>query len=226
MCCLVIAVATWDGVRWIRSNCRTIIIRRKLKKLQENLREVPICPQLFSHEMCSTLRANSYVRTTLVMYRSWRMPSSGMWHHFGILKMEATHSSETSVYNQPRQHHIQYDGILHSHRRANLKSYMYWSCLYIPVLCHCYREVYRTEGRVIVLRLDGGDCALPLRGWRLLVETFAWRMYLQTSHHKSNVNIGGNFILEEVCITSSAETISHLSVQLPALADNNNITGQ
>jgi hypothetical protein len=30
------------------------------------------------------------------------------------LKMEATRSSETSVYNKPTRHHIQEDGILHS----------------------------------------------------------------------------------------------------------------
>jgi hypothetical protein len=38
--------------------------------------------------------------------------------------MEVTHSSETSVYNKPTQHHIWEDGILHSHRHENLKSYI------------------------------------------------------------------------------------------------------
>jgi hypothetical protein len=37
--------------------------------------------------------------------------------------MEATCSSETSVYSKPTRRHIPEDGILHSHRRENLKSY-------------------------------------------------------------------------------------------------------
>jgi hypothetical protein len=42
--------------------------------------------------------------------------------------MEAARSSETSVYNKPTRRHIQEYGILHSHRREDLKS-----CLYIPL---------------------------------------------------------------------------------------------
>jgi hypothetical protein len=38
------------------------------------------------------------------------------------LKMEATHSSETSVYNKPTRRQIPEDCILHSHRSGNLKS--------------------------------------------------------------------------------------------------------
>jgi hypothetical protein len=41
------------------------------------------------------------------------------------LKMEATRSSETSVYNKPTQRHIPEDGILHSHLRENLKSHLF-----------------------------------------------------------------------------------------------------
>jgi hypothetical protein len=37
--------------------------------------------------------------------------------------MEATLSSETSVYNKPAWRYTSEDGILHSHRRENLKSY-------------------------------------------------------------------------------------------------------
>jgi hypothetical protein len=40
------------------------------------------------------------------------------------LKIEATRSSETSVYNKPTRRHIQEYGFLHSHRRENLKSYV------------------------------------------------------------------------------------------------------
>jgi hypothetical protein len=41
---------------------------------------------------------------------------------FFILKMEATCSSETSVHTRSTRRHIPEDGILHSHRRENLKS--------------------------------------------------------------------------------------------------------
>jgi hypothetical protein len=42
---------------------------------------------------------------------------------FSTLKMEAIRSSETSVYTRSTRRHIPEDGILHSHRRENLKSY-------------------------------------------------------------------------------------------------------
>jgi hypothetical protein len=48
-------------------------------------------------------------------------------HHSWIsytLKMEAICSSETSANKIPTRRHIPEDGILHSHRRENLKSYM------------------------------------------------------------------------------------------------------
>jgi LAS superfamily LD-carboxypeptidase LdcB len=38
--------------------------------------------------------------------------------------MEATHSSETSVLTRVTRHHILEDGILQSHRRENLKTYI------------------------------------------------------------------------------------------------------
>jgi hypothetical protein len=42
---------------------------------------------------------------------------------FSTLKMEAISSSETSVHTRSTRRHIPEDGILHSHRRENLKSY-------------------------------------------------------------------------------------------------------
>jgi hypothetical protein len=39
------------------------------------------------------------------------------------LMMEAMHSSKTSVLSRATQHNIPEDGILHSHRRENLKLY-------------------------------------------------------------------------------------------------------
>jgi hypothetical protein len=41
---------------------------------------------------------------------------------YSTLKMEATRSSETSVYNKPTWRHVPEDDIVHNHRRENLKS--------------------------------------------------------------------------------------------------------
>jgi hypothetical protein len=41
------------------------------------------------------------------------------------LKMEATRSSETSVPTNYTRRNITEDGLLHSHRRENLKSYIF-----------------------------------------------------------------------------------------------------
>jgi hypothetical protein len=41
---------------------------------------------------------------------------------FSTLKMEAIRSSETSVHTKSTRRHIPEGGILHSHRRVNLKS--------------------------------------------------------------------------------------------------------
>jgi hypothetical protein len=43
---------------------------------------------------------------------------------FSALKMEAIRFSETSVHTGSTQRHIPEDGILHSHRCENLKSYV------------------------------------------------------------------------------------------------------
>jgi hypothetical protein len=71
------------------------------------------------------------------------MPSSGMWRRshlvwtglqppahagssladFSTMKLEAIHSSESSDHTSSTRRHIPEDGILHSHRRENLKYY-------------------------------------------------------------------------------------------------------
>jgi hypothetical protein len=49
--------------------------------------------------------------------------------------MEATRSSETSVNNKATRRHIPEDGILHSHRRENLKSY---TSFRVSAICECH----------------------------------------------------------------------------------------
>jgi hypothetical protein len=49
---------------------------------------------------------------------------------FSTLKMEAIRSSERSVHTSSTHPHITKDGILHSHRYENLKSYIFIDGLY------------------------------------------------------------------------------------------------
>jgi hypothetical protein len=53
---------------------------------------------------------------------------------FYTLKMEAVSSSETSVYTSSTWRHIPEDGILHSHRRENLKTDVSEYTLYTSAL--------------------------------------------------------------------------------------------
>jgi hypothetical protein len=52
-----------------------------------------------------------------------RLHASSSLADFFTLKMELIRSSETLVYTISTRRHIPEDGILHSHRRENLKSY-------------------------------------------------------------------------------------------------------
>jgi hypothetical protein len=74
------------------------------------------------------------------------------------LKMEVTRSSETSVLPRCTRRHIQADGILHNHRRVNLKSYTYWKFLAlgsVTVGCCTSPISARDEDvRTIVLQLQ------------------------------------------------------------------------
>jgi hypothetical protein len=53
---------------------------------------------------------------------------------FSTLKMEAIRSSKTSVHTRSTQRHISEDGILHSHHRENLKSY-----ISVKLLCFIFK---------------------------------------------------------------------------------------
>jgi hypothetical protein len=56
--------------------------------------------------------------------------------------METIRSFETSVQTRSTWRHIPEDGILHSHRRENLKSYIAFSCLKLfrGLLCDTVNE--------------------------------------------------------------------------------------
>jgi hypothetical protein len=59
---------------------------------------------------------------------------------FSTLKVEATRSSETSVHTRSTRRHIPEDGILHSHRYENFKSYSV--ILYIKHRVQFEAEIY------------------------------------------------------------------------------------
>jgi hypothetical protein len=61
------------------------------------------------------------------------------------LKMEAVRSSETSVHTRSTRRHIPEDGILHSRRRENLKSYLDKSSLNSRLTNICTLHVLKSE---------------------------------------------------------------------------------
>jgi hypothetical protein len=64
--------------------------------------------------------------------------------NFDTLKMEAIHSSETSVNTRPTQRHIPEDDILHSHRCESLISYILYLYVYRMSLLSCYHSLQLT----------------------------------------------------------------------------------
>jgi hypothetical protein len=101
----------------IRSMYRVLVARMEVSWNRMRCPESPLCSATADLSRCSrfSLRYSSQpvsIRLTLA-----RVISS-------TLKMEAIRSSETSVYIKPTRYHIPEDGILHSHRCENLRSYI------------------------------------------------------------------------------------------------------
>jgi hypothetical protein len=63
--------------------------------------------------------------------------------HGLTLNMEAISSSKTSVHTRSTRRHIPEDGILHSHRCENLKSYKLNICLFVCLLDCFMKLVYK-----------------------------------------------------------------------------------
>jgi hypothetical protein len=65
------------------------------------------------------------VRTDVSEEPVWQLAHAGSWlADFSTLKVEAIRSSETSVHTRSTRRYIPEDGILHSHRSENLRSYI------------------------------------------------------------------------------------------------------
>jgi hypothetical protein len=62
--------------------------------------------------------------------KKWRMPSSGMLRRVALVRTDVSKETETPVLTRATWHNIPEDGILHSHRHENLKSYRIKKCLY------------------------------------------------------------------------------------------------
>jgi hypothetical protein len=141
------------GLVQISFHVRTAVNHSYCPYFPRNSTRRPNCPDcafLLVNFLLFILRRYQYLDYTMAdgrMIHEWRMPSSGIWRRvvlvltsvcsyllnagssladFFPLKMEEIRSSETSVHTRTIRRHIQEDGILHSHRRDNLKSYNSW----------------------------------------------------------------------------------------------------
>jgi hypothetical protein len=88
--------------------------------------------------LCSSLNVRDQVSHPYITTHTEQPPAhaGSSLVDFSTLKMEAIHSSETSVHTKSTRRHIPEDGILHSHHRGNLKSYKF-SFVTVPKYLNC-----------------------------------------------------------------------------------------
>jgi hypothetical protein len=85
---------------------------------------IPVLPQLTYSLVLSPRQFSLLPKIKITLKRMQPFDHAGSsLADFSTLKMEAISSSETSVHTRTTRRHIPENGILHSHRRENLKSY-------------------------------------------------------------------------------------------------------
>jgi hypothetical protein len=131
-----------DKVQW-RSHVNTVIYWRMVSSRM--LRRVALVRTDVSEELCaSIIRMTRIVRRLLV---TAKVPSSQI---LVTLMMEVLCSSETSVLTRVTRRNIPEDGILHSHRRENFKSYTVIYCwIYVLEAAAVNRMTFRNMAQLL-----------------------------------------------------------------------------
>jgi hypothetical protein len=136
----------WASVFWDVAPCRSCVNRRFEETSGLHLQGRKIHERGTSMSRWLADWANSR-KNQLYKNRGREGGRESGLHGKSALKMEAIRSSETSIHTRCTWCNIAEDGILHSHRCENLKSYIRWYYVYtVTKLCYieeCFKKSCR-----------------------------------------------------------------------------------